>query len=475
MVTSVRSRPHVVVVGGGITGLAATYTLSLLPAATRPEVTLLEADRRLGGKVMTLSVGGLQVEAGPDAFLIRTPAAVDLCRSLGLAGDLVAPSRAPAAIWSRGRLRPIPTGLVLGVPASLTELARSGILSWRGVVRAALEPVLPASRTAGDRSVADLVIPRFGKQVFERLVDPLLSGIYAGRADRLSAESVVPQLMELAMSNRSLLLALRRAPKPMEGGPPFNTLSGGLGTMVTALEQVIRPAADVRTGVAVNSIQPAAGGGYLVQIADDPVPIKADAVIVAAPAHAAAPMLAASSRDLSAQLGAINYASVATVALVYPREALAHPLDGTGFLVPSSEGRLIVGSTWVTAKWPHLGSGDRVVIRCAVGRAGDDQWQSSGDRQLADGVHAELVEAMGLRSSPSAFEVVRWPAAMPQYEVGHPARLSRIDAHLDAMPGLFLAGAAYRGIGLPACIQQGREAAERACTFVSADDLEFAS
>lgn len=463
-----------VVVGGGITGLSAAYTLTLLPAATRPEVTLLEADGRLGGKVMTLSVGGMQVEAGPDAFLTRTPAAVDLCRRLGLAGHLVAPSQARASIWSRGRLRPMPKRLVLGVPASMTELARSGILSWRGLARAALEPVLPASRTAGDRSVADLVIPRFGKQVFERLVDPLLSGVYAGRADRLSAEAVTPQLMELARANRSLLLALHRLPKPQETQPAFNTLSGGLGTMVTALGQAIRPAADVRTGVAVSSIQPDGGGGYAVQTADDVAPIKADAVIVAAPAHAAVPMLVASSRDLSAELGAINYASVATVALVYPREALSRPFDGTGFLVSSSEGRLVVGSTWVTAKWPHLDFGDRVVIRCALGRAGDDRWQSHGDPQLVDRVHAELVEAMSLRGSPSASEVVRWPAAMPQYEIGHAARLLRIEEHVNALPGLFLAGAAYRGIGLPACIQQGREAAEKVGAFVSAD-LEVAS
>ncbi|HEY8840018.1 MAG TPA: protoporphyrinogen oxidase [Candidatus Dormibacteraeota bacterium] len=465
MGTVVRSRRSVVVIGGGISGLSAAHALTAGPTSNQPEVILLEAMGRLGGKVLTTKVGGLQVEAGPDALLTRTPAAVNLCRRLGLGDQLVAPSRAAATIWSRGRLHPIPGGLALGVPTSMTDLARSGILSWRGIARAAVEPLLPNHPPGGDRSVADLVITRFGGQVFERLVDPLLSGIYAGRADRLSAESVLPQLAELARTNRSLLLGLRKLPKPRAGGPPFNSLSSGLGTLVAALEDAIRPAAEVRTGTPATSVRLEATGTYLVQ-ADGQPPLRADAVIIAAPAYAASEMLAAASPYLGVELGAIEYASVATVALVYSRKALTRPLDASGFLVPRGEKRLLVGSTWVGVKWPHLDSGNRVVIRCAVGRTGDDRWQSLDDRGLANAVHAELTEAIGLREPPSDSKVVRWPAALPQYNVGHAARLQRIDECLRGLPGLFLAGAAYRGIGLPACIQQGREAAEKAVAYL---------
>jgi len=461
MCAVVRSRRRVVVIGGGITGLSAAYALASRPSADQPQVIVLEATGRLGGKVSTERVGGLQVEAGPDAFLIRTPAAVDLCRRLGIGDQLVAPSRAPAAIWIRGRLRPIPRSLALGVPTSVTGLAGSRILSWSGITRAAVEPLVPRHRVDGDRSVADLVIPRFGRQVFDRLVDPLLSGIYAGRTDRLSAESVLPQLAELARTNRSLLLGSRTLPKPRAGAPMFNSLSSGLGTLVAALEEAIRDTAEVRAGVSATSVRMEANRAFLVEV-DGKAPFSADAVIIAAPAFTASKMLAASSPGLSAELGAIEYASVATVALVYPREAPARPMDTSGFLVPRTEGRLLVGSTWVTAKWPHLDSGDRVVFRCAVGRAGDDRWQSLDDRRLADAVHAELAEAIGLRSPPSDSGVVRWPAAMPQYNVGHEARLRRVEEFLQELPGLFLAGAAYRGIGLPACVQQGRDAAEKA-------------
>ncbi len=466
MGTVVRSRRRVVIIGGGITGLSAAHTLTSWPPASQPEVTLLEATARLGGKVSTLKVGGLQVEAGPDAFLTRTPAAIDLCQRLGIGDQIVAPGRAAAAIWSRGRLHRIPSSLALGVPTSMADLARSGILSWRGIARAAVEPLLPNHAPPdGDRSVADLVIQRFGDQVFERLVDPLLSGIYAGRADRLSAQSVLPQLAELARTNRSLLLGLRKLPKPKAGGPPFNSLSGGLGTLVAALEDAIRPAADVRTGVPAASVRLEDTGTYLVQVEGQP-PFRADAVIIAAPAYAASEMLAAASPALRAELSAIEYASVATIAMVYSREALTRPFDASGFLVPRSEKRMLVGSTWVSVKWPHLDSGNRVVIRCAVGRAGDDRWESLDDSRLADAVHIELAEAIGLCAPPSVSKVVRWPEAIPQYNVGHAARLRRVDECLHALPGLFLAGAAYRGIGLPACIQQGRDAAEQAVAYL---------
>ena len=426
-----RNAVEVQVVGGGITGLATAWYLREAGAA----VTLYEAGERLGGKIQTGDLDGVPVELGPDTFLARVPWAVDLCRALGLEDELVAPATGKAYVWTRGRLRPLPSGTVLGVPARLRPLARSGIVSPRGLARAAADLVLPHRPLSDDPSVAEVVGGRFGRDVVDRLVEPLIGGIHAGRADRLSLAAVAPQVAgPAAAGGRSLMRALRKAP-PGGGGPVFLGLRGGLARLVDRLVERL-DGVDIRLGEPLTDLPPGP-------------------VVVTVPAYAAAPLLPAAAADLRA----IEYASVATVTLAYPPDALRGPLDGSGFLVPRIDGRLMTACTWLTSKWPDVAAaaGGRVLLRVSAGRAGDDRALALDDATLAARLHTELEEAMGLRRDPDEAVVTRWPRSFPQYDVGHQARVARIEAALP--PGAVVAGAAYRGVGIAACIQQAQQAA----------------
>ena len=425
--------PDVAVVGGGITGLATAWFLQQAGAA----VTLYEAGGRLGGKIQTSSMDGVPVELGPDTFLARVPWAVDLCRELGLSDDLVVPATGKAYVWTRRRLRPLPGGTVLGVPARLGPLARAGIVSPAGLARAGLDLVLPRHSGGDDPSVAEVVGGRFGAEVVDRLVEPLIGGIHAGRADRLSLAAVAPQVAGPASApgGRSLLRALRKAPAGPggPGSPVFLGLRGGLGRLTARLAECLH-GVDVRLDAPVTELLPGR-------------------VVVTVPAFAAADLLPAAADDLRA----IEYASVVTVTLAYEPGALAGPLDGSGFLVPRIDGRLMTACTWLTSKWPDLAGGGRVLLRASAGRIGDDQALALDDATLAARLHGELVEAMGLRREPEEALVTRWPRSFPQYDVGHQARVARIETALP--PGVVVAGAAYRGVGIAACIHQARQAA----------------
>ncbi|MGH9225804.1 MAG: protoporphyrinogen oxidase [Acidimicrobiales bacterium] len=418
----------VAVVGGGITGLATAWFLRQAGAT----VTLYEAGERLGGKIQTGDLDGVPVALGPDTFLARVPWAVDLCRDLGLGDELVAPATGKAYVWTRGRLRPLPAGTVLGVPARLGPLARTGIVSPLGMARAGLDLVLPRPRLGHDPSVADVVGARFGAEVVDRLVEPLIGGIHAGRADRLSLASVAPQVAEPAAASRSLMRGLLEAPQE-PGGPLFLGLRGGLGRLVDRLAERL-DGVDVRLGSPVSEL-------------------PAGPVVVTVPAPAAASLLPAAAGDLRA----IEYASVATVTLAYLFDALPGSLDGSGFLVPRVDGRLTTACTWLTSKWPELAASGRVLLRASAGCMGDDRAMALDDATLAARLHAELADAMGLRREPEEALVTRWPLSFPQYDVGHAARVARIEAALPS--GVFVAGAAYRGVGIAACVQQARQAA----------------
>ena len=454
----------VVVVGGGITGLAAAYEI----ARSAPSIRLLvvEASDRLGGVIRTSVVAGSAIEEGPDAFLARVPHAVDLCREIGLSPELVSPRTTKAYFWTNGTLRPIPREIVLGVPAGFASIAASGILSAEGLARASLDLVLPKSHIEGDVSVERLVTERFGKEVFERLVDPMLGGVYAGGAERLSAAATIPDAVRLARSHRSLSLALRKHRKRSRtSGPVFLTPRSGLERLVERIREGLGRS-DVRTGVRAEVIT-RGRHGFQVRTPEG-VPLAADAVIVTTPAFAAAPLLREVAPDSVAALETIEYASVATVTLAYHRGALAGPLDGNGFLVPSADGRFIVGCTWMTSKWPQLAGADHAIIRCAVGRAGDARWVALDDDDIVARVHAELVQAVGVRAAPVETRVSRFPRSMPQYTVGHLERVAGIEASLPS--GIVVAGAGYRGIGIPGCIAQGRAAAKRVLGILSERD-----
>ena len=435
----------VVVVGGGITGLA---TAHYLKARHGLEAVVVEASDRVGGKIRTDELAGVPVEAGPDSFLARVSWAAELCRELGLGDDLIEPATSKAFVWARGRLRPLPPGLVLGVPTGLPQLAGSGLVSPTGMARAALDVVLPRRRHGADPSIAEVIGARFGSEVVDILVEPLLGGINAGRADRLSLAATAPQLADAARDHRSLLLGVRAA---TSGGPVFYSVRGGLERLVERLSADI----DVRTGTAAGAIERSPDGRWKV------AGLVTDAVVVTVPAFAAAPLLQDVSPVAAAELRAIEYASVALVTLGYAPSTLPSLPAGSGFLVPRTEHRLMTACTFLSAKWPALAASGLVVLRVSAGRIGDPRVSQLDDDELVDRLHREVTEALGPAKAPVTTRVDRWVRGFPQYEPGHLARVDRIEAALAALPGLTVAGAAYRGLGLAACVRQAGEAADR--------------
>lgn len=441
--------PTAIVIGAGIAGLAAAHRLTELGAG---EVMLLESSERLGGKVGAVQVGGCSVDAGPESFLARNPSAVQLCSKLGLADELVAPAPLGALLWVRGRLRPLPKDLSSGVPREMRSLARSGAVSPLGLARAALEPLLPVRAPVGDRSVGEIVRQRFGNEAFEAVVDPLLSGVHAGNADRLSADCLVPHLLDALRRGQNLT----SLPAPKTAGSPFLTLRGGLGRLVDALAATLPPGA-VRAGAAVVGVH-RVRTGYRVELDSGEV-IEGDAVVLAAPPRATASMVEPVSPQAADLVARIETVPVATVTFKYAMGAISLPA-ATGFLVPRRDGRLLVGCTFLSQKWPHLAHSAEL-IRCAVGRDGAMSWQILDDADLVAAVRAELREAAGISADPESVVIRRFPDGIPQYRVGHRGLVEEIETNLGEERGIAVAGGAYHGVGLPACIASGTRAAER--------------
>ncbi|TFC27062.1 protoporphyrinogen oxidase [Cryobacterium sp. TMT2-18-3] len=458
------AQPRVVIVGGGISGLATAHYLHRR-LGDGVHLTLVEGGARLGGKISTERFGGHLVDVGPDALMVRAPVVAALIEDLGVSDLVVAPAGSGARIWSRGKLRRLPAGTLFGIPDRLLPLLKSRLLSPLGLARAALDLVKAApAGLPDDPTIAEIVRPRMGGQVFDRLVDPLLGGVHAGRADELSARSTAPDIDALARGNRSLYLGLRRRrrnapPQPAgAGGAVLVTLRGGLARLIDALAVHV-VGDDVRLGTAVVSVSRGTAG-YEVKLSDGTV-LEADAVVLATPAFAAADMMKTEAPDLAAALAGIPYVDVATICLAYPRSAVAHDLVGTGFLVPPEEDKFIVGCTWSSAKWPHLADDTTVIIRCIVGRRRDQRWMDLDEATLVSQVHAELVEAMGLTGRPTEQHIERWLQAMPQYIVGHQGRLAAAEVALGRLPGLYLTGSAYRGVGLASCVADAERTADK--------------
>lgn len=446
-------RPRVAVVGGGITGLATAWFL-----AGRADVTLIEADARLGGKIRTAELGGVPVEAAPDAFLGRVPWAADLCRALGLGDELVTPATSSAFVKVGERLCPLPRGQVFGVPTALRPLLASGVLSPAGVARAALDLALPRTRLGPDPSVADVIRPRLGREVLERLVEPLVGGIHAGRADRLSLAATARPLADAARRNRSLVLGLRSLPASPPGAPLFLSLAGGLERLVDRLREVLAASATLRPGTRATGLARLEGSRWRLTCQPGP-DVDADAVVITTPAAVTAGLLREVAPGAAATIATIRYASVALTTLGYRPSAVGRPLEGSGYLVPRSEGLLHTACTFATTKWPALTGSGLVMVRVSAGRDGDDRAGQLDDGELVARLHAEVAPVIGARDRPVTSMVNRWPGALPQYDVGHQARVEAIEAALPA--GVAVAGAAYRGLGIAACVQQAEEAARR--------------
>ncbi|SDK95983.1 oxygen-dependent protoporphyrinogen oxidase [Nonomuraea maritima] len=449
-----------VVVGGGISGLAAAWHLRQ-GAGDRIRVTVLEGAPRIGGKLYSSEVAGVNVDAGAEAMLARRPEAADLAKAVGLGDDLVFPGTARSAIYSRGALRHLPKGQVMGVPADLAELARSGIISPGGLLRVPLDQILPPTLVRTDVSVAAYIRARVGGEVLDRLIEPLLGGVYAGRADQLSLEATMPRVAAVARTERSLLSAARQLvdEAPKDAGPVFTTLRNGLG----GLPEVVAKAsgADIRTGVTVRELSRTEHGWRLVT---GPVPrpevLDADAVVLATPGPATSRLLKAEAPKAADELARIQYASMAVVTLAYPVDAFPQPVASSGYLVPPVERRAVKAVTFSSVKWPHL-AGDLVILRCSIGRIGEEHLLQRDDAELVSLATAEMAEVMGASGLPVDSRVTRWGGGLPQYNVGHLDRVARVLASVAMQPGLAVCGAAYDGVGIAACVGSARKAAAR--------------
>ncbi|MBB4932152.1 oxygen-dependent protoporphyrinogen oxidase [Lipingzhangella halophila] len=461
-----QTKPHVAVVGGGVSGLTAAYRLTRAGA----DVTVLEASPRLGGKLDVSPVAGVPVDSGAESILARRPEALDLIHELGLDDRLAYPAPGPAAVYSRGRLRPFPTGQVMGVPGSLTGLARSRVLSWPGTLRAARDLLWPRTPVRGDVAVGRYIGTRMGSEVVERLVEPILGGVYAGRADQLSLDATLPQVARMAREERSLLRAVaasrRQGAQSPATGPAFATLRGGAATLIEPLAR--QSGARIETSATVRELDVRDGTWSLtVGCASDPRRITADGVVLACPAPATARLLRPVAPAAAAELAGIDYASMAIVTLAYPTSAFGRPPMGSGFLVPAREQRFVKAVTFSSVKWPWLAAELRAahpdtgmtVVRCSVGRYGDEAALQRGDGDLVERAAGDLADICGVSGAPLDQRVTRWGGGLPQYTVGHQGRVDRARTAVAELPGLALCGAAYDGVGIPACVGGAAEAA----------------
>ena len=445
---------RVAVIGGGIAGLAAAHYL----AKSGAEVVVLESSDRLGGKVLTERHEGLTVEAGPDSFLDREPAAASLCRELGLGADLVSPDRFGALVWTGTKLARLPAGFPHGIPSSPYRGWRSGLLSGWGALRACADLLNPRPVSGPDTSLGAFVAHRFGSEVLENLIDPVLAGTRAGGAESLSLAAATPVIDSLARRNRSLIAGLRG--QDPSGPPPFLAVGGGMDRLVERLAAVLGDSVEVRTGARVAGIARSTRG-FELQLANGGT-LEAQGVILTVPAFGAAAILAQLSPRAAAQLATIQYASVASVTLVYPEGSWTPPEGTSGLLVSRAARATLAACSWTSHKWPDTAPADgSLVMRCFAGRSGADPVLQAPDDELARRLAANLSAALGLDASPLRWRVTRWERGLPQYAVGHLERVAAAERALEAHPGVALAGAGYRGSGLPDCIRQGQEAAGR--------------
>jgi oxygen-dependent protoporphyrinogen oxidase len=460
---------RVVVVGGGIAGLAAAHRLvELARDGARPlDLVLVEAEGRLGGTIRTERADGFLLEAGPDSFISEKPWALALAERIGLGPRLRGTDDRfrRTYVVRGGRLRPLPEGFLLLAPTRAWPVLASDVFSWRGKLRLGLDLLLPRRSAAGDESLGSFVRRRLGREALERVAQPLVGGIYTADPDHLSLEATMPRFLALEREHRSLILGLRRTARAGEAVGAsgarwslFVTFAGGMEELVTALAARL-PAGAVRLGTPAAAIA-LAQDGWRVRRRDG-APLHADGVVLAGPAPQMAALVSAVDPPLAGLLDGIAYASSATVALAYPRAAIRHPLDGFGFVVPRVEGRATLACTFSSVKYPGRAPDEFALLRVFVGGALQAGLLAQEDRTLLRLAHDDVAALLGITGEPVLSRVWRHPGTMPQYEVGHLDRIAAIESRLEALPGLALAGGAYRGVGIADCVRSGEAAAER--------------
>lgn len=485
------STTRVVIIGGGITGLAAAWEVTQF-AKSHPEqqfeIAIVEASAAFGGKVIAKPFDGRMLDAGPDAFVAAGASMRTLCEELGIDDELVGPTAEQPWLWHHAKLRKFPQRTLLGAPSSITALVRSRALSLRGILRAGLDVILPTyvGRVGSDPTIGRIVRTRLGDEVADVLVDPLLGGIYAGSIDDLSASAAMPQLAQLLRGSRSIVLQARR--QRQEGkrrehasrlGSQQAKVQGKRAVFATprdGMSRIGEVLCDqlVERGVVLHASSRviALGAGkqgrewqLVVRQPDQSISVGTDIVVLACPAADSARLLREVSPDAAAICADFVTSSVGIVRLKYHKDAIQHACDGTGFVVPVNERRFVTSCTWLTSKWGHLRENhlqenkDEVLLRASVGRRYDERFLSMNDEEIISDVHAELSEAMGIREAPLEADVTRWRNAFVQYESGHLARVGAIREKLQMLSGLAVAGASFDGIGVSACVQSGRREA----------------
>ena len=461
---------RLVVIGGGIAGLSAAHRAVERARASgqRLDLTLLEAGDRLGGIIQTERRDGFLVECGPDSFISDKPWGLALCRRLGIEDRLVGTNDRfrTAFVAFGGRLHPLPEGFQLMAPTRLTSLLRSSLFSWRGKLRMAMDLVLPRGGDS-DESLGAFVRRRLGREALERVAQPLIGGIYTADPDSLSLAATMPRFLEMEREHRSVILAMRRAgrraPAAASGTSGarwslFVTFKDGMDELVQALAGRLPPGA-VRLKERVTALE-RPGAGWRVATAAGTT-VDADAVILTTEAYQAARLLRSADPALGHLLEDIPYASSATITLAYRREAIRHPLDGFGFVVPQVERRPVIAGTFSSVKYPGRAPEGQVLLRVFVGGALNEAAVEADDAALTASARAELAALLGAEGEPLFARVNRYVKAMPQYEVGHLTRVEAIESAARRLPGLALAGGAYRGVGIADCVRSGEEAAER--------------
>ncbi len=468
-------KKRITIIGGGITGLSTAFYLQqeLQKQNLDAEIILSEAADSFGGRIHTMERDGFVFEKGPDSFLARKLAMIDLVKDLGIEEELTGTN--PAArknyILHHNHLYQMPEGMVMGIPSKIKPFIATNLLSMRGKLRAMLDFFLPARKDKKDESLGHFMERRLGQEVLFRIAEPLLSGIYAGDTYRLSIQATFPQFAQMEREHGSLIRATMKsrgkAAPNLPGLPPaagrsvFLTFRRGLQTLVQSLVAALENSqVQLRSNRVLTSItkkSDAEGGGYQLNYNGDEVE-ESDMVILTIPTHHAAKLL--EHTPLAEKLQQIEYVSVANIVLAYRRDELNYNFDGSGFVVPRGEKRFITACTWTSEKWLHTSSREHVLLRCYIGRAGDEAWKEMSEEQIIERVRQDIYETMGIEATPMFTEVTKLFESMPQYDVGHLERVADIRNTLKKdLPNVFMTGAAFHGVGLPDCIRQGKEMA----------------
>jgi oxygen-dependent protoporphyrinogen oxidase len=472
---------RIVIVGGGIAGLSAAYYATKNIPET--QIILIESSNRWGGKITTDRVpfdhGQFIIEGGPDTFLATKPYATALCKELGLGERLhgTNPHKKNTYVLNKGRLLPLPDGLAMMIPTNIQAILKSGLVSWFGKARMGLDFLQPAKAVYGDESLGTFVTRRLGREAYENLIEPLMSGIYAGDGDQLSLASTFPYLRDLelkygSLARGALQMRAKSNGKSVQGSrSAFLTPTTGLAEIVEALVgDLLANAVSLRLNTPVLAINRSTSNHWKI-ILTDGESLQADAIILATPAYISGRLLASVDPELASTLESIEYASTATISLAYRQSDLPRDLDGYGYIIPRREGRKALACTWTSTKFPHRAPDGYALIRVFVGRAGQDiPWN---EKDLLSLAKEELNLTLGITTEPLLHRIFMWDKAMPQYNLGHPEKLKQIDSALEKYPGLALAGNGYRGIGIPDCIRSGELAVDRVSKFAHSNVETF--